>query len=129
MNAAVSDIIKPCYMLNDDVSMCLSDVEKLYQNRSGCVEEFVDEKYAFIQSFDITMMLVTSTVLMAKLCAVNYDSPDVNKLTCWKYVALLGWSLCGLVQVCGTFFVNPGHLFNQYIKPFENNPRMPRYEM
>ena len=86
----------------------MADIEKLYQNFSkNCVRHIIDEKYAFLQSLEITIMLVTCTVLMAKLCTVNYDPSTVNKMIYWMYLSLLAWAVFTLVQVCAIYFVDP----------------------
>lgn len=50
-------------------------------------------------------------MLMAKLCAIHFDTTTENKLVFRLHMALLLWSVAHMVKATSMFLVNPDDLY------------------
>ena len=67
----------------------------------------LNERYAFAQSFEITILAVTMIFVIAKICGIHYDNCTISKVAFWQHFAFLLWALSHLVVISSQFFVDP----------------------
>ena len=99
--------------------LCLSDVTKLFEQdyQDDCAYNRINEDYALAQCFEITICLLALLVIIAKICAINFDNKIVNKLVLYQFVAFFLWTLARLIKSLSFFFVNPSEEYSKYIEP------------
>ena len=64
-----------CVKIQADCEKCLADVMVLFKTTGdNCVEQKINEAYAFAQSFIITVAIVAVLTLSVKIAAIHYDT-------------------------------------------------------